>query len=406
MKDRKPTYPGRVKLTKVSGTADVYDMVRYDSPEEEGTPINKATLLTDETAALFDLPEENATPNKALEKIGKVFPNISTKSEIFTDDGMFLVPKGVTTVRVLVYGGGGGGGAQNYGYNGGGGGGYWEEENVKVTPGEFVSVTIGAGGAVNQNGGVTSFGTYLAADGGAAYSGTGKKGGDGGSGGGGAGGHRSADSLSTGGSGGNGKRGGGGGGGGSSIDDGTTKVGTNAPGGSSESGGAGGKGSKHSTFDCTNGADGVDTTALDILVRGEGKGGLCATTAPATRCGAGGGGGGGYGGNGGRGGVDSEPPGPGNAGAGGGGGGGGGYGGNGGDGGGDGGFAGKGGYGYGAGGGGSVYYGCGGGGGGGGYSNFVKLAKDGGTYSSSSESYSSGSDGAPGICVVTYTIAE
>jgi hypothetical protein len=40
--DRVPTYPGRVKLTPVSGQDNVYDMVRSDSPVEPGTPINKA----------------------------------------------------------------------------------------------------------------------------------------------------------------------------------------------------------------------------------------------------------------------------------------------------------------------------------------------------------------------------
>ena len=40
--DRTPTYPGRVKLTPVSGQANTYDLVRADQPIEEGTPINKA----------------------------------------------------------------------------------------------------------------------------------------------------------------------------------------------------------------------------------------------------------------------------------------------------------------------------------------------------------------------------
>lgn len=40
--DRVPTYPGRVRLTPISGQTNVYDMVRADSPIEEGTPINKA----------------------------------------------------------------------------------------------------------------------------------------------------------------------------------------------------------------------------------------------------------------------------------------------------------------------------------------------------------------------------
>lgn len=40
--DRVPLYPGRVKMTPVSGQANTYDMVRADSPVQEGTPINKA----------------------------------------------------------------------------------------------------------------------------------------------------------------------------------------------------------------------------------------------------------------------------------------------------------------------------------------------------------------------------
>ena len=40
--DRVPTYPGRIKLTAVSGQDGVYDLTRADSPVEEGTPINKA----------------------------------------------------------------------------------------------------------------------------------------------------------------------------------------------------------------------------------------------------------------------------------------------------------------------------------------------------------------------------
>lgn len=41
IKDRIPTYPGRVRLTPVPGQENVYDMVRADEPIEPGTPINK-----------------------------------------------------------------------------------------------------------------------------------------------------------------------------------------------------------------------------------------------------------------------------------------------------------------------------------------------------------------------------
>lgn len=53
MQDREPTYPGRVTLTPVFGLANTYDMERADRPLQEGTPLNKASLLKDATAALF-----------------------------------------------------------------------------------------------------------------------------------------------------------------------------------------------------------------------------------------------------------------------------------------------------------------------------------------------------------------
>lgn len=42
VKDRVPTYPGRVKLVPVAGQVNTYDMVRADNPIEVGTPINRA----------------------------------------------------------------------------------------------------------------------------------------------------------------------------------------------------------------------------------------------------------------------------------------------------------------------------------------------------------------------------
>ena len=68
MRDRVPRYPGRVKLTPVSGQANVYDMTRSDSPTEEGDPINKSTLLKDSTAALFGLGPD-AVPDDVFSKI-------------------------------------------------------------------------------------------------------------------------------------------------------------------------------------------------------------------------------------------------------------------------------------------------------------------------------------------------
>lgn len=79
MKDRIPTYPGRVKLSPVPGRADTYDMERADEPIEAGTALNKANLLTDEVAALIWPDEEtrpaDPTPNQALEAIAGFISN-------------------------------------------------------------------------------------------------------------------------------------------------------------------------------------------------------------------------------------------------------------------------------------------------------------------------------------------
>ena len=70
MQDRVPLYPGRVKMTPVAGQANTYDMVRADDPTQAGTPINKASLLKDATAALFGLTAA-AVPDDVLAELGK-----------------------------------------------------------------------------------------------------------------------------------------------------------------------------------------------------------------------------------------------------------------------------------------------------------------------------------------------
>ena len=75
MQDRVPLYPGRVTLTPVAGQENTFDMVRADQPIQEGTPMNKANLLSDEVAAAIaaltgaDAP---VTPNEALNVLAAV----------------------------------------------------------------------------------------------------------------------------------------------------------------------------------------------------------------------------------------------------------------------------------------------------------------------------------------------
>ena len=70
MQDRVPTYPGRVKLTPVSGKENTYDMVRADEPTQEGTPLNKASLLKDATAVLYGQGVD-AVPDDILSILSK-----------------------------------------------------------------------------------------------------------------------------------------------------------------------------------------------------------------------------------------------------------------------------------------------------------------------------------------------
>lgn len=137
MKDRVPLYPGRVKLTPVSGQENVYDMVRADQPTQEGDPLNKSTFLTDNTASLFGL-DDTAVPNdvfnilknvslidnseesyKATDVFGNViggFTNIEFGSYVGTGKYGVSNPNIITfsnTPKIIFIGGGG-----NSTYNG------------------------------------------------------------------------------------------------------------------------------------------------------------------------------------------------------------------------------------------------------------------------------------------------
>lgn len=72
MDDRIPTpgLEGRVKITKLDGTSFLAFLEMADNPSNTGTPIVKATLLKDATAALFGLTN-TAVPDDVLSWLGK-----------------------------------------------------------------------------------------------------------------------------------------------------------------------------------------------------------------------------------------------------------------------------------------------------------------------------------------------
>ena len=67
MKDRITQYPHRYQLVPVSGQSDTYDIIaKPGTVTEVGTPLNKATLFSDETAALYGLTGGDAVVDMAL----------------------------------------------------------------------------------------------------------------------------------------------------------------------------------------------------------------------------------------------------------------------------------------------------------------------------------------------------
>lgn len=95
MQDREPTYPGRVTLTPVYGLANTYDMERADRPLQEGTPLNKASLLKDATAALFGKTNA-AVPDDILSLLSKSMMAHVTEKYTKTTIGTLAVGKTIT----------------------------------------------------------------------------------------------------------------------------------------------------------------------------------------------------------------------------------------------------------------------------------------------------------------------
>lgn len=88
MYDRNVEFPQRYRLQKVDGTDDIFDLI--PTPGEirnEGTLINKSSLLKDATASLFGLGT-SAVPDDVLSKIKTLIDsantNANTKARIAT----------------------------------------------------------------------------------------------------------------------------------------------------------------------------------------------------------------------------------------------------------------------------------------------------------------------------------
>lgn len=108
MKDRIPKDPGRVLITPENGSTPFYaTMTRADNPEQEGTPLNKNSLLKDETAALFGL-DADAVPDDVLAIIKTLIASnkalASSKSQIATGSYMGTGTYGASNPCRLTFG--------------------------------------------------------------------------------------------------------------------------------------------------------------------------------------------------------------------------------------------------------------------------------------------------------------
>jgi hypothetical protein len=282
LKDRISSKPGRVLITPENGSAAYYaSLTRADEATQEGTPFNKASVLTDATAALVGLGAD-ATPNQVFQALGGVVAGQPSKYKfvrrVITASGNVTLPAPSALAWPVVYflgcGGGGGGGGGGYcssssytAAGGGGGGGgavkiFERTYDPASTSPIVISVTIGAGGAGGAGGassgsagstggtggsttvdGVTCVGGGGGYGSSSSYTAAGAAGGAGGSPGGGGGGGGRGPSYST-------NPGGGAGGAGGAASDGTP------------AGGAGGRGgpSYSITGAATAGARGGDVT--------------------------------------------------------------------------------------------------------------------------------------------------
>jgi hypothetical protein len=109
-------------------------------------------------------------------KLPALRPGVASGVMSFSSTGEFVVPSTVTQVEVEVWGGGSGSYASVPGLpsGGGAGGGYARKLVTGLTPGSVIAVTVGEGGAGGSTGGapagpggISSFGQFVNATGGA-----------------------------------------------------------------------------------------------------------------------------------------------------------------------------------------------------------------------------------------------
>lgn len=188
MQDRNVEFPNRFRMVKVEGTDDIYDMIPAPGDVlNPGTLLNKANLLTDETARLLGMEQENPTVDEAFVKVQRnvIEKPAFQKIASYETAGSYewtapdLADGKAYRIGVMIIGAGGSGASASTStkyaqYGGGGASGYAKSHIETVDPGETKNLVVGKGGtsvggssAVNGKPGGTSSFDGIAVNGGA-----------------------------------------------------------------------------------------------------------------------------------------------------------------------------------------------------------------------------------------------
>lgn len=199
-------YNGTTATTHTTGTAvygEAWEEVAADPSQGQYWPDYTTQADNDENWNTGTLKFNSADAGKKVavsyQGMGALMDGraLGTRCQVFTANGVFVVPPRVYTLYVTLCGGGGGGAgvdgsSTDYVKTSGGGGGAEAKikREVSVTPGDSITITIGAGGSGGASGansgsagGASSFGAHLSTSGGSGgtTSAGGAAGGDGGS---------------------------------------------------------------------------------------------------------------------------------------------------------------------------------------------------------------------------------
>lgn len=178
MRDRKPGEgkAGRMLIVPEDGSSSFHAFVYMaDEPTDEGTPLNKANFLSDETELELWGSTGDRTVNEAFSRLAPA-ARLLKFIQSYTVAGAYewTVPSDGDYIAVII-GGGGAGGAACGGKATGGAAGYVSSCRVTLAKGDVIALVVGAGGTsattdyyytIGNPGGTSSFNRVIAEGGG------------------------------------------------------------------------------------------------------------------------------------------------------------------------------------------------------------------------------------------------